>query len=461
MKEAKFWHKNTLAIPLALYILSATFMIISVLLPNWSTLELGAETYEMSLWKCKGCPKLHKSWSWKCFSDYRCNSNIDDGNCMTYSAGHGAAVTYFSLEALAFISSLMLIEKLSIRLVDKDFGSYIFVHLLGLFAASGQIIAAIAWFSLNKAVFHSSGDSSWTNPILVARNGPKFAIANSILCTIAYFSLFVVICKQKRGIIIKNLINLDAKVLKVNFSWWMKIVGLFFSAALAAIIFGLGYGKWVLRISSDSSWEGGLTSCINCEENGTNTNYDCLSAVYCYDNKHSSTCALYKDLHHAGIYYEVLEGSALISFILFFQTYLSILNKKDYGIPALNYLYAILVVLLNFAASVSWFEISNARFTTKCRSQAGLDKKPKMCSTFGPYTLIVSNIFLVPMGIIFCIAYWKREILGKYTGKISDDHEIPKIDISFNSHRNSNSENEPLDSIPQERDEVKIRNSIS
>mmetsp|Transcript_10521 Transcript_10521/g.10517 ORF Transcript_10521/g.10517 Transcript_10521/m.10517 type:complete len:186 (+) Transcript_10521:677-1234(+) len=185
----------------------------------------------------------------------------------------------------------------------------------------------------------------------------------------------------------------------------MKVVGLLFSAALAAIIFGLGYGKWVLRISSDSSWEGGLTSCINCEANGIHTNYDCLSAVYCYDNKHSSTCGLYKDLHHASTYYEVLEGSALISFILFLQTYISILNKKDYGIPALNYLYAILVALLNLAASISWFEISNAGFTTKCRSFAGIDKKPKMCSTFGPYALIISNIFLVPMGIIFCVAY--------------------------------------------------------
>mmetsp|Transcript_10521 Transcript_10521/g.10520 ORF Transcript_10521/g.10520 Transcript_10521/m.10520 type:complete len:80 (+) Transcript_10521:260-499(+) len=79
---------------------------------------------------------------------------------MTYNAGHGAAVTYFSLEVLAFISNLMLIEKLFIGLVEKDFGSYIFVHLLGLFAASGQIIAVISWFSLNEAVFHSSGGSS-------------------------------------------------------------------------------------------------------------------------------------------------------------------------------------------------------------------------------------------------------------------------------------------------------------
>jgi len=295
----------------------------------------------------------------------------------------------------------------------------------------GHIIAISAWYQLNPVEFISYGAEE--NPIEItfeAKNGPHVSKINCLLCFLSFLLLAIVLHRQPDRKWIENSISLDGLHKRYKFNRWMGSVGWLFVLGMITIFSALIVNRWVLRISNDSYWEGGLSNCIDCEEEFIDMNWGCLATFNCLVDSTTGTCQIFKHLYDAYISYVVLECFALLCSIFFLQTYFHIAAKKDYGIPFMNYIWAISIAMFNFIATIMWFSLSNSKLTVDCRSTAKVHEEPTMCSTFGPYAILSSNVFFIMMAVIFCIAYSKRNddirqvMINQNDSKAADSVEV-------------------------------------
>ncbi|CAG9329362.1 unnamed protein product [Blepharisma stoltei] len=398
--------KLMLFLPIKLTFVCLSIMIVSILQKQWATVKTGDESYHMNFLRCTNCKLWTQDWSWRCFRNYMCESDPNLGNCAVYSDGWNATKYFLILEILAFIFGLVLLEKLILAYRNKYFGNTVIVHLAAASMALFHTGAVYVWFSLN----HTSWIRSHTNrPHVVAKNGPKLALINTFFAFSAFISVLYLL--KKHGNETYASMSLDTKIGKKTAKYWLKLSGALFILGFLSHVIVLGIGRWALRYTfeNDTIWQGGLLNCYYCEEGIDNIHWDCLASVTCHFAPNSGTCDFYKDLWKASVSYIIFILIALINFILLAQSFYSILKRRDYGIPFLNYLYAVLLCGFNLIAAISYIWISQAKmFSIECSERVGYDDRPALCPTGGPYTILGSNLFTLPATVIFLIVYYRR-----------------------------------------------------
>ncbi|CAG9324378.1 unnamed protein product [Blepharisma stoltei] len=403
----KTWPKRVLLAPIFSTSICLFLMIISAFYPSWSTLSQNEISYQFSLFSCQNCEPMYSGWSWQCFSNV-CDSDDTIGDCQTYSKSMNSSYAYFVLEAFSFITGLILIEKLILLMDGKMQSKNTIFYLQSFIMAASHMIAISAWLNLNEADFISYKPLVDADDVsLQSETGPEIAKINCLMCILSFILLVTVLHRQPTLKSIESSTDMQMNFRKYKFDYWMWIVGFLFASGVVTIIIALS-NRWVLRNSDSSLWEGGLSNCYNCEKDFSYISWGCLSSFYCSIDSSAGTCNLYKHLSKAYEAYVVIECLGLISSIFFLKTYFHLINKRDYGLSAMNYCWAICIAMFNFTATVIWFNQSKAKLAKTCDSPADIHEEPAICSSYGPYTILISNAFFIPMAIIFCFAYYKR-----------------------------------------------------
>ncbi|CAG9312284.1 unnamed protein product [Blepharisma stoltei] len=412
MLSIERWQKSQTLIPIALFIACLVLMTISSLSTHWATIQDGSEVYHMGLWSCKDCGGPYKTWDWKCFSVFTCISPQNLKNCLEFTAGAKASNAYIGLELFAFISGLLLIEKLLLSYWNKHYISNS-VYLLSSLMSISHLIGYLYWrYLINEELIPDERASLSASLHLASRDGSIIAVTCIFLSFFSIIALVLSMKMQKKASLSTCLdtISLDAPVTRFSMKYWMHRVGVLLAAGICLIGIILYYGRWVLRFTGNSYWEGGLATCKDCDENIINLNWNCLESISCVDETATGSCELYTNLSSAFKGFAICEIIAAVFLVFFLQTYTKILMGKNYGFPVMNYLYAIGVSFFNLLATFFWFYLSGASLTTDCQREAQQNELPPVCLTFGPFGLLFSNIFLIPMSIIFCYAYYHREV---------------------------------------------------
>ncbi|CAG9331643.1 unnamed protein product [Blepharisma stoltei] len=432
--------KRLLLIPIALFLFCLFLMFFSFIDTDWAKIQAGEDIYEIGLFSCSNCQNQYKSWDWKCFSDFACISPQNLRNCLDFTAATKASRVYICLEFFALISGLLLIDKLVIAYYNKHHVS-ISVYLLSSLMSISHLISYLSWlYLINQEVISSRSVVTESGPRVYSKEGSSKSMLACVLSFIAIIILHLVM-KSYEGkdlIIFDDTISLDTLIKRFTMRRWMFRCGLLFTSAFSLISFILYNGRWVLRFTRNSYWQGGLLACQDCNEDIKNLHWNCLQSLNCASDFTKGSCELYSDLALASKGFIIFEAIAFIFFIFFLQAYIKILAGKHYGFPIMNYLYAIGVSFFNFLATIAWFYLSRASLTLDCQREPLENERPPACSTVGPFGLMFSNVFLIPMSFMFCYAYYHREIRIDLIAHQNKDLDSEQSEVSFDQ---SNLEN--------------------
>lgn len=135
---------------------------------------------------------------------------------------------------------------------------------------------------LNQPEWPIDEDSSISEPTLYIQDGAIIALLNTALLFAAFFSICVIFSQVSESNFSKKMVSLENVVFKRTFQAWMVTVGSLASFALVIVLCVANYDRWVLRYSANSWWEGGLSTCKDCDEQIADLEWSCLAAITCY-----------------------------------------------------------------------------------------------------------------------------------------------------------------------------------
>lgn len=382
----------SILISIGLLVLNLIIIIASLSVPNWSEVN---GNKQMSLTGCVDCDNLHEDWNFECLARTICEENDELGGCKVYLNLYKSSYAFLILELLSLLMGLLLLEKKLIWLFKKQFAQGSIAYFQAGLMLFFHLLATILWLVYSKAQWSDCNSTSdiYKTPCVIAKVGPGLAIANIILMTIT-LSYFIIVFRKRSALNLQSSVSLK-KLLWVKGKLWVIILLGLLTVTYILILASLTTTKWV---SHDNEIEGSLLRCKDCRK-VENLSWQCLSGTECEIDGSSSDCKLYKRLYNSGKVFITLESISIIFLLFFAQNLTALIKEVNYGIGGLNYGYAILAMLFNLLACVTWFGISDSQFTGS--NLSALD---------GPSLSVASQFFLIPVSTLFCLIYRFRTI---------------------------------------------------
>jgi hypothetical protein len=120
-------------------------------------------------------------------------------------------------------------------------------------------------------------------------------------------------------------------------------------------------------------------------------------------------CIFFDEGLKANVTFIVLEIFALVAALLLFEKLLAFLLRRDYGSPTSLYAFAILMAVFHFLATVLWFGITGAHFSTDCLDDLNIqDGEVLMCASTGPALALGGVGMTVVTVVTFLVTFSQR-----------------------------------------------------
>lgn len=251
---------------LSLIIGTVGLMGASLAVNNWAYSGDGDQQIMMSLYKCVNCPVYAGDWSWECFSSWLCDINASLGECRLFDEGFKGSAVYITLEVLAIVSALILIEKVLAYQLNRDYGYAASLYALAILMFLLHLLATTLWFIISEASFTtecSKPDKITEKPILCASTGPTIAIAAVVLGAVASVTFAIVF--YNRSLDKVKIVADKSKLCKMGTKLWMKLVLCLLLINLTLIAVTVASPFWVKRDSLGSPFTGSLLKCDGCD----------------------------------------------------------------------------------------------------------------------------------------------------------------------------------------------------
>lgn len=288
---------------------------------------------------CRDCPSfIEGSWSWECFAQYYCDTLSVVQQCEGYEHAYLAFSSLMYFEVLALLFNVLLIEKLLLANMKRDFGPVGLFYVYSACVFFMQLAGVGLWLlsvqpSFEDCPVPNEGDS----PVFCIKSGGILGSV-SVLCSL-FMSVYVAVVVWRRDIRNDALVILEnGKCLCARTHHMMFIVLLGMGCGAGLIVYGILNNDWVEGNSKRAEFVGGLTHCKDCSENYSWAGYGCLAAFQCED---SETCELYENLNRGSEFFLLLQIVSALNLVLLIQAVAASLGRRGYGIPCLNYVSAI------------------------------------------------------------------------------------------------------------------------
>lgn len=400
-------------------------MVTSLAVDDWAYIGEGHQQIMMSLYKCINCPEYAGDWSWQCFSSWLCEISSSLGECKLFDEGYKGSVVYITLEVLAIVSALILMEKVLGFTLNRDYGFSASLYALAVLMFLLHFLATVLWFGISEASFTSDcglPSKITERPTLCASTGPTIAVVSVITNWITALTFSLVFYRRDSDKV--KIVADQGRLCYLGTRLWMKIVMGLIIANLALLATAISRSSWVKRGSTNSPFTGSLLTCDGCDSQfnyvvSSRQGWDCFAGFICDINSEFGECALYEDLKLAGrvvrrMQYIALSTTAGMLMLLWLQSVFFVVLGREYGFASLNYvraiqIYAVGSALFQVLAVIIWFSISGAGFNKDCN--AAIDDwttTPEVCSTVGPILAISCSISIGITAILYVAAYYRR-----------------------------------------------------
>lgn len=264
-RENKTTSKALVIIVLCLIGVSLALMVTSLAVKEWAYSGEGEHKIVMSLYKCVNCPVYAGDWSWECFSTWLCDISASLGDCKLFDEGYKGSVVYITLDVLAVISGLILIEKVLAYMLNRDYGYGASLYALAALMFLLHLLATVLWFGLSEAKYTNdcgTNDKITEKSTLCASTGPTVAIAGTVVSGFAAVGFLVMFYSRDSDKV--KIIADSSKLCRMGTKLWMKLVLCMLLVNLTLIAVTIASPNWVKRTSSVGEFTGSLLKCDGC-----------------------------------------------------------------------------------------------------------------------------------------------------------------------------------------------------
>mmetsp|Transcript_15830 Transcript_15830/g.28971 ORF Transcript_15830/g.28971 Transcript_15830/m.28971 type:complete len:442 (-) Transcript_15830:720-2045(-) len=423
---------------LSLIVASLTLMVTSLAVQNWAYSGEGDQQIMMSLYKCVNCPEYAGDWSWECFSNWLCDISASLGECKLFDEGFKGSVVYITLEVLAIVSALILVEKVLAYILNRDYGYSASLYALAALMFLLHLLATLLWFGLSEATFHAEcgrPNKITEKPVLCATTGPAVAVAGVVVSGLSAVTFVVIF--YRREIDKVKIVAETSRLCNMGTKLWMKVVLCLLLVNLTMIAVSVASPFWVKRTSNNSPFTGSLLKCDGCDHEYQYIGWDCFAGFICDIDSDYGECVMYKNLKLAGRVYLALSTTSGMLMLLWLQSATFVVLGREYGFASLNYVYAVGSTFFQALAVILWFSLSDAGFSKDCHSAVEDWKKtPEICSTLGPSLAIATTVSTGITAIIYIAAYCKRGFSLQREARIQYV-ELSKVDPQISQYSSS------------------------
>ena len=306
-REVPLYRKGVNLLTAAFVSASLLLMTTALLWPSWLQLNYLQGPLIMGINQCTNCNGMLKSWSWECLKHLHCIVMENDALCDVYNRSNKAMILFCSMDSLAIVFNLMLLERYLAYLLDRDYGSPRLLRLLSVLVIAGHGTALGTYFSMTQASFDQNCVallSPQGAPKLCIQEGPIISLAAGVCQFFMVILLNVSFSSRDRsrdqGIWIRS-----PRVYFLSMKVWMRVLFVMHLAVYFFAISGVLTVNWVKRESQTEEWSGGLLRCDTCpftSEQGVllTQGWDCLSGWLCNFDTASGQCKLFSHIRDAG-----------------------------------------------------------------------------------------------------------------------------------------------------------------
>lgn len=409
------WRRSKEVLAAALVTVSLGLMVAALLWPAWLRQNSAIGPITMSISHCQDCRGMLKGWSWGCFKHLHCDLLESDQLCDVYARALKAMILYCSMDFLAVVFNIMLLQRFFAYLLDRDYGAPKLMYILATLVLSAHTTALAAYFSLTRVSFTAqcSSELSLGSDLCV-----EVGLVIAISAGVAQFLMLPLIISsfwhrsksRDSGVWITS-----PRVCCCSTRVWMRLCFL-----LHVLIYCIGVScvlseKWVSRSSQGGLWNGGLLRCQDCPFNSEITGWDCIAGWLCNFDSASGQCKLFKRLREAGrgvtfTQFFLMELLALVLMMQWTEVVVRMVQGREFGFPRVNAQLPGFIFAIHFFATMFWFGETRAVISSDACNESTDDKTdtPQVCATVGPGLAIANCVLIGASAVLFSIVYSKR-----------------------------------------------------
>ena len=413
-------HESCLCGLLLGLVVTVLFELLSLGVDSWTQFNTGPELRDYGLHYCNDCPPAFEHTSWACLKEQTCTVNSDFGLCKNAKDMGEASGAYIGLTVTSLIFLFLTIERVLYHYCKIDYGLNWLVYVFALIFWLAQALAVLLWFGLSGAEFQADcayrpiSTDRWE---LCATDGPSIAIVTAFCVTVCLVATLAI--HRRRTKEVTTPLNIDTiRICSVDYKCCLLFPLFGMALILAILIATIATDDWV----TVSGQKGSLYT-LQQYKQYTDYGYDCIMREHCNRDDGSDTCSTFDDLETASRIFAVLEILCLFVWALWLEPLVGVFFNRDYGLPALNYSWGVVLLMLHSAAIGSWFEVSEAKF-----SKTGCDADPtgrwNICAEAGPALAVLNTLLIVVVLVVYTALYKLRYGVWK-PAKTEEKEEEP------------------------------------
>jgi hypothetical protein len=297
--------------------------------------------------------------------------------------------------------TILLLERILFRLLLKFSGSQTIGYVLAGASSCLQVVSIVQWFAVTKSSFTADCELEANDIEFCAETGPILGICGAVLnclgCLAAVVHLKYTGAQDNRDFMIegRRMFTLS-KVLPV------LLITLFLE------VFSL---NWHWTHFKESTRRHNFMTYADSYNNYDHFGLNCIASASCDSSYQTAStmreCEAFDRLYEAGELLRKMKLGELVFAGLWLEGVGYLSTSMEFGVPAVQYLWPLLMLLTQVVALLTWSSKSAAAFSNNCEVLY-FDTDIDFCSDIGVVLAIASIIVSAVAVTTFMIVYHTR-----------------------------------------------------
>ena len=405
-------HRRVVGVVSLLLHIVALLVQATTLLPlPWYSFTYNTQDFTFSLFACTHCTAPYRSISPDCFHTAPFQNSAQG----LYSLGpvlQQGSDFYFYSVCLSLLFLVLNIERLLALLQAKDYGHPRLLLILAPLPCVTTVMGVVGWFGTVTPEFGSCGGSEGQEqPCVTAKVGAILAIAGAVLAVGAASTLVLTFLRRDKGLDCGVTGIGEGKIIAFTFRNWLLakispvlLIGIIF----IVISFVL---PWIKFEDPSHSYQGDLHYMLDSWNSSGKLRYECIWGPACDVTSPNPTlefsCTAFKRLSVANSIYMGMEYCVLLLLVLWVESLVYFVLKREFGVPRLVYLWAPLSALVHGVAVCVWFIYGKAKMGGSCEMKSG-DTDVSFCAENGASFTVWEGLCLFFAAVFYELLYYRR-----------------------------------------------------
>jgi hypothetical protein len=386
---------------LALLVSSVCLTLQSLESSVWFSFSNNQGDYKLKLLGCDDCPGDRDAWSTDCYMAQSCDLNSGSDWCSRWTKSDGAGKVVYYMDYIAVLSSLLVLERVVFMVLNRYVGIKLVSYILSAIPAALQTTATLQWFAATGASFTRSCSNEDDELEFCAEAGAVINICATCLSCLgcAAAALFVRFSSLPGPILFKIEGRRTFLLLKVV---PVLLTVLFFE------VFSLNW-HWSYYENTEKHYN--FMTYAERFRHFDNFGLNCVTGSSCGSEftttSTSRNCKAFERLFQAG---ELLRKIKLAEFVfaaLWVEGIGYTCTGQEFGLPVLQYLWPIWMILTQVIGLVVWVSKSGSSFTNNCLV-VPLDTDIDFCSDTSVIFSIIGIVINIISVLSFVLVYFNR-----------------------------------------------------